>query len=154
MAERRVVRGRILMGNPPWPAVAGYYTDPLPMRLSRIALLASFLALPVHRDSEANAAMHLRLVKSDPAASATIAAPTQLRLWFSLKPTISVTTVKLANAAKAPIKLAKPTFAGDVKLPVTVTIEEPLAPGTYTVTWKTASGDLHAMTGDYTFTVK
>ncbi len=125
------------------------------MRRLHTALLAGLLAaLPLHSSGKADAAMHLRLVKSDPAAAAAVASPTQLRLWFSLKPTLSLTTVKLTNASKVPVKLGKPSFAGDVKLPVTVSVDEPLAAGTYTVTWKTASGDLHPMTGEYTFTVK
>lgn len=101
-----------------------------------------------------SAAMHLRLVKSEPAKDAVVAAPTQLQLWFSLKPAMSITTVKLTSPANVAIKLGRPTHAGDVKLPVSVPIEEPLAPGRYTVTWKTASKDLHAMTGDFAFTVK
>lgn len=104
--------------------------------------------------ASAKAVMHLRLVKSVPARDAVVAAPTQLQLWFSLKPAMAVTTVKLTSASKAAIKLGKPVHAGDEKLPVQVSIEEVLAPGKYTVTYKTAASDLHPMTGDFSFTVK
>jgi methionine-rich copper-binding protein CopC len=104
--------------------------------------------------SSARAAMHLRLVKSEPAKNAIVAAPTQLRLWFSLKPTVSLTSVKLTTASDVAIKVGKPVHTGDVKLPVVFAVEEPLAPGKYTVSWKTASNDMHPMTGDFTFTVK
>ncbi|MBL8961879.1 MAG: copper resistance protein CopC [Gemmatimonadetes bacterium] len=118
-----------------------------------LGLAVAALALVVARSS-ASAAMHLRLAKSEPAKDAVVAAPTQLKLWFSLKPAMSITTVKLTSSADVAIKLGKPTHGGDVKLPVEVAIEEPLAPGKYTVSWKTASSDMHPMTGDFTFTVK
>jgi methionine-rich copper-binding protein CopC len=37
---------------------------------------------------------------------------------------------------------------------VLVAVEEPLAAGKYTVSWKTASSDMHPVTGDFSFTVK
>ncbi|MBL8984227.1 MAG: copper resistance protein CopC, partial [Gemmatimonadetes bacterium] len=104
--------------------------------------------------ASARAAMHLRLTKSEPAKDAVVAAPSQLQLWFSLKPAMSVTAVKLTSASDVAIKLGKPTHAGDVKLPVVVSVDEPLAPGKYTVSYKTASSDMHPITGDYSFTVK
>lgn len=114
--------------------------------------LAAGVALPVARASAAR--MHLRLVRSEPAKAAIVAAPTHVRLWFSLKPSMTITSVKLTSAADVAIKVGKPTFSGDVKQPVEVAIEEPLAPGAYTVSWKTASSDMHPITGDFTFTVK
>jgi copper resistance protein C len=102
----------------------------------------------------AHATMHLRLVKSEPAKDAVVAAPTQLRLWFSLKPAMSITTVKLTSATGVAIKLGKPVHTGDAKVPIVVRVDEALAPGKYTVSFKTASSDMHPMTGDYSFTVK
>lgn len=102
----------------------------------------------------ARAAMHLRLTKSEPAKDAVVAAPSQLQLWFSLKPAISVTAVKLTSASDVAIKLGKATHTGDEKMPVVVSVDEPLAPGKYTVSYKTASSDMHPITGDYSFTVK
>lgn len=100
------------------------------------------------------ASMHLRLVKSEPAKDSSVPAPSHLRLWFSLKPSLSVTAVKLTSASDVSVKLGKPTFNGDVKSPVEATVDEPLAPGKYTVSWKTASSDMHPISGDFTFTVK
>ena len=111
-------------------------------------------ALSLAAGARAPAAMHLRLVKSEPASNAVVAAPTQLRLWFSLKPAMAITTVKLATSGDVAIKVGKPAHAGDVKLPVVVAVEEALAPGKYTVSWKTASNDMHPMTGSFNFTVK
>lgn len=117
----------------------------------RLALVATaFVSLA----ASARAAMHLRLTKSEPAKDAVVAAPSQLQLWFSLKPAIAVTAVKLTSASDVAIKLGKPTHTGDEKLPVVVSVDEPLAPGKYTVSYKTASSDMHPITGDFSFTVK
>lgn len=102
----------------------------------------------------ASASMHLRLVKSEPAKDIVIEAPKQIKLWYSLKPTLSLTAVKLISASDVEVKLGKPAHSGDAKLPVEVSIEEPLAPGKYMVSWKTASSDMHPITGEYSFTVK
>lgn len=102
----------------------------------------------------ARAAMHLRLVKSEPAKDAVVAAPSNLKLWFSLKPALAVTAVKLTGASDVAIKIGKPAHAGDEKVPVSVTVNEPLAPGKYTVSWKTASSDMHPVTGGFSFSVK
>ncbi len=98
--------------------------------------------------------MHLKLVRSEPAKDAAVASPTHLRLWFSLKPAMTITTVKLTSASDVAVPLGKPTFDVDVKQPVEVTVDQPLAPGSYVVSWKTASSDMHPVTGDYRFTVK
>ncbi len=126
------------------------------MSISRRSILR--LTLPLVAvlgvSATARAAMHLRLVKSEPSKDAVVAAPTQVKLWFSLKPTMSVTAVKLTGADDVAVKVGKPSHTGDAKLPVEVSIDEPLAPGKYTVSWKTASSDMHPLTGDFAFTVK
>lgn len=104
--------------------------------------------------TSARAAMHLRLAKSEPAKDAVVAAPTQLQLWFSLKPAMSITSVKLTSSSDVAVKVGKAAHSGDEKAPVLVAIEEPLAAGKYTVSWKTASSDMHPVTGDFSFTVK
>jgi methionine-rich copper-binding protein CopC len=77
-----------------------------------------------------------------------------IRLWFSLAPAMAVTTIKLTGSGTKPIALGKPTFGGDVKLPVEASIPGTLVPGTYKVSWTTASKDMHRISGDYTFIVR
>lgn len=113
--------------------------------------IASAVILPSRAESTA---VHLRLVKAEPAQDSVVPAPKHLRLWFSLKPNVALTSVKLADAANVAVKLGKPTFAGVVKQPVEVSVDETLRPGRYTVRWQTASADMHAMKGEYSFTVK
>lgn len=99
--------------------------------------------------------MHLRLEKSDPAKGAALGTPpTAIRLWFSLPPELSVTAVKLSAAGGIVVKLSKPERGEGAKDPVIVNITHPLAPGDYTVSWKTSSKDGHPISGDFGFTVK
>jgi copper resistance protein C len=112
------------------------------------------LLLLVGAATGADAAMHLRLARSLPAKDAVVASPSSLQLWFSLKPAMAVTTVKLTSSAKVDVKLGKPTHAGDAAAPVIVAVEEQLPAGKYTVSWKTASSDMHPVNGTFAFTVK
>ena len=100
------------------------------------------------------APFHLRLLKSAPEANDSVASPSALRLWFSVKPAVSITSIKLKSAAGVDIPIGKPTFAGDVKMPVEAAIAQPLTPGRYRVLWKTASTDMHPVSGEFTFAVR
>src|SRR5437899_2957485 len=52
-------------------------------------------------------ALHTRLIRSEPAANDTLVAiPRALRLWFSEKVELPVTSVKLTDGAGAAIELA------------------------------------------------
>jgi methionine-rich copper-binding protein CopC len=96
---------------------------------------------------------HLRLQKSEPASGDTVTSPRVVRLWFSMLPQLSVTSVRLTGPG-GNVPLGRPTFAGDVAAPVEATVGQPLARGTYTVSWKTASRDMHPVTGEFRFTVR
>lgn len=99
-------------------------------------------------------AFHLRLVKSEPAKGDTVAAPKVLRLWFSEPATLAVTSVKLKGADGKEIAVAKPTFSGDTKQPVEAVVTGALAAGKYSLAYKTASKDMHPITGEFTFVVR
>lgn len=104
--------------------------------------------------AEGNSARHLRLVKSEPGRNDTVSAPAVLRLWFSLKPEVAVTSIRLIGPGESAVAVAKVTFAGTVKDPVEAKVSTQLQPGTYKVVWRTASSDMHPMTGDYSFVVR
>lgn len=121
--------------------------------LLRIIPLAAALVLtPARNDAEAR--MHLRLTKSEPAAGSTVSSPRDLRLWFSLRPQLTITTVTLTGPGERPGPLGKPAMASGAGAPVTVPVAGTLSPGTWRVRWKTASRDMHLMTGEFEFTVK
>ena len=96
---------------------------------------------------------HTHLTRATPGVNDTVAvAPTQVRLWFSQKPTVKLSRVTLTGAgnAKVPVGTARAT---DDTLSVAVPIQGTLKPGTYTVAWQTASKDGHPVRGRYQFTL-
>jgi methionine-rich copper-binding protein CopC len=116
-----------------------------------IALAAVFfavLAVP------ASAAFHLRLVRSDPAADATLATPpSALRLTFSEPPELAVTSVRLVGPGDRAIALARLVRARGDRATVVATPRATLAHGRDALTWRTMSKDGHAMHGTFHFTV-
>lgn len=99
-------------------------------------------------------ALHNHLTKSIPEADAVLdRAPTTIRLWFSEKPTPAFSSVTLTDAANAKIPTSKMRATEDT-LSVIADVEQPLAPGTYQVAWRTAGKDGHAVRGKFRFVVK
>lgn len=99
-------------------------------------------------------AFHLRLTKSEPAKDQAVAAPSVIRLWFSLAPELAVTSIKLSDASGTSVALSAVRRANAAGAPVEADVTQALAPGRYTVTWKTSSRDGHPIKGDFTFTVR
>jgi methionine-rich copper-binding protein CopC len=98
--------------------------------------------------------LHLRLVRADPAPNAQVAAsPAELRLWLSQRPTLSVTSVRLLDARGAAVPTGPLTMAGDAKAPLVVPVRARLAPGRYTVRWRTMARDGHVVDGSFAFAV-
>lgn len=147
------------------PPVAPSFPTPAPRSMPRLslrslpalaALVAATLAAPIAapRTARAAAALHLRLVKSEPAAGDTVTSPAVIRLWFSEPATLAVTRVKLANAAGQDVALGAPTSTGKPGDPVAVAVASALAPGRYVISYRTASRDMHPISGDVAFTVR
>jgi methionine-rich copper-binding protein CopC len=111
---------------------------------------------PLPPNSAVRLRRHAHLEKSEPANNDTIArSPAAIRLWFSEKVELPVTTVKLADGAGAAIALA-PLARPDTgeKAPVIASLRKPLAAGHYVVSWTAAAKDGHASNGKFEFTVK
>jgi len=114
----------------------------------------SWLVLGLVAATPAAAMLHNHLTKSTPKEDEVLAAPpTTVRLWFSEKPTPAFSSVTLTNDANQRIKTSK-MRATDDTLSVMADIEEPLAPGKYLLTWRTAGDDGHAVRGKFSFSVK
>jgi methionine-rich copper-binding protein CopC len=104
---------------------------------------------------DATAARHAHLVKSEPTANDTLAAaPKALKLWFSEKVELGVTTLKLTDAAGTALPLGKPWSEAADEAPVVAAISAALAPGSYKVAWKAAAKDGHPASGMIAFVVK
>lgn len=95
---------------------------------------------------------HAKLVRSQPAARATLKqAPKAVELWFSEEleskfSTIVVTDQSGKHVDKDEVSLAE----GNKKMQISL---EDLPSGTYTVNWKALSTDQHTMKGKFTFTI-
>jgi methionine-rich copper-binding protein CopC len=120
------------------------------MKTSNMMRLAAFAAAGVMFGATA-AAAHAKLVSSDPAANATVAAPKQVVLKFSekLQPKFSGADVAMPGM----VTPAKVSVAKDGKTMI-VRPKEPLMAGAYTVKWHAVTADTHRMEGAYNFTVR
>lgn len=119
-----------------------------------LVVVASVGAIAAVAPAYASARLHLYLVKSEPSKGDTVATPKAVKLWFSEAATIAVTTVRLTGPDGKNVAIGKPTFTGDVKQPVEVAVTGAVSTGRYTVAYKTASGDMHPVTGEFTFVVR
>lgn len=136
------------------------------------AMLCGSAALAlVTTPGHASRVRHLRLVKSFPAADSVLhASPDAVRLWLSETPEVPATKITMTSASGATVKLAPVklvaagTAAGTVggavdksaskSAPLTAALVAPIAPGTYTVSWRTMSRDGHVVKGTFGFKVQ
>lgn len=115
--------------------------------------IRSVFALGMFAVLSAASVMHLRLVKSAPGSGEIMTSiPTEIRLWFSQKPDVGLTTIKLFREDSTVIELGKVVRTED-SLSVRVPLEKALVPGTYLVSWRSVSKDGHAVRGSYHFTM-
>lgn len=120
-----------------------------PLRLGLPALLLGLLvallpALP--------AQAHDRLTSSDPTSGETREkAPKEIELTFSADVQDVGGSVTLEDADGAPVDVESPVTEGST---VTTAITDDLAPGDYTVRWRTVSSDGHAISGVIDYTVE
>ncbi|MEU7711813.1 copper resistance protein CopC [Micromonospora chalcea] len=97
------------------------------------------------------AAAHNSLQEATPARDARLTtAPTQVTLRFMQRLNPAFTTITLRDAAERLVPASAPAVDGATG---TVTIEEPLGNGTYTVAYRVVSRDGHPVQGSYRFTV-
>lgn len=127
--------------------------------LSALAVLAGVPAVRGFAEgtpaaADASARRHLKLLKSEPAANATVAAPTMVRLWFSQQAELAVTKVTLTGATGAERVLAPLARGKAAGAPIEAPVGIALAPGKYTVAWRTMAKDGHVLNGTVPFTVR
>lgn len=116
-----------------------------------VALALSATPVTAHPTS----AFHLALKRSDPSKDSVVTkAPTAIRLWFTQKPEMAVTTISLLDAKAKKVEVAPPRLDAADETEVMVDVKGSVGPGVYTVQWKTSSRDGHAIRGTFTFTVR
>jgi len=112
--------------------------------IATIAIFALPLALLAHA--------HLR--RSEPSADARLpTSPTAIRLWFSERPELSFTRIRLRGADSTDIPLGTTERLTDDPMGVTGAVSTALSAGTYRVLWRTAAAGRHATAGSFTFDV-
>lgn len=97
---------------------------------------------------------HLRLERSSPADSSVVAAPKAVQLWFSMPTEPGVTRVLVRSAAGDTVATGPLRRAAAARSPIEAPFLGTLAPGAYTVDWRTMAGDGHVVRGTFMFTVK
>ena len=120
----------------------------------RFGSAASAAVLALAALAAAPAPMHVRLTKSEPMADSTVvAAPTEIKLWFSAPVQVPVTTVRVSavdgtSQATIPVRASSGSNA-----PLVAALPRPLTNGRYSVAWRTMSRDGHVISGTFAFTV-
>ncbi|MCZ7428921.1 copper resistance protein CopC [Micromonospora sp. WMMA1949] len=110
------------------------------------AVLTTMLLVPA-----TPAAAHNSLQEATPARDARLtSAPTQVTLRFMQGLNPSFTTITVSDAGQRKVPTSAPAVNGATG---TVTIDEPLGNGTYTVAYRVVSRDGHPVQGSYRFTV-
>jgi copper resistance protein C len=127
----------------------------LPRRTSIVLLAMLALGAVPSASRGAPAGRHVHLLKSEPSANDTVPALATIRLWFSEKVELKVTTVRLVTVAGGAVTVGSPSRSdAELNAPVVSTVVKALAPGTYTVNWSTAANDGHPTKGTIEFVVK
>jgi copper resistance protein C len=103
------------------------------------------------------ALLHLKLTRSEPIANGSLAAsPREIRLWFSQRPELSVTTIKVRSGSGATAverALAPVSRGAAAGAPITAPVGAALGPGHYEVVWRTMARDGHVLNGVIPFDV-
>jgi copper resistance protein C len=94
---------------------------------------------------------HTHLKASLPAKDEVVTkAPESICLTFSARPELALSDVKLFTADSTAVRIGK-VMATDDSLTIGAALPADLAPGQYTVAWRTASKDGHVIRGRYRF---
>ncbi len=93
---------------------------------------------------------HTMLDHAEPKVGSTVAAPAQVRVWFTEDLEGAFSRLQVFDATGKEVDKEDLKVNGAV---MTVTLSK-LPPGTYKVAWKAVSTDSHKTSGTFGFTVK
>ena len=118
--------------------------------LPLVAALGALTVLPTHATARAPLP-HLALKRSEPAADSRLdRAPDRITLWFTARPQVAFTTIRIASATGA---VAVDSIVADTGFAIRGRVTRPLPAGDYRVIWRTASADGHPISGEFAFSV-
>ena len=120
-------------------------------RFAAVVLLAAAPAVSMA------AARHLKLIRSEPMANAVLTlSPREVKLWFSQRPELTVTRIKLKSGTGATAverALAPLSRAAADSAPIVAPIGAALGPGHYEIVWRTMARDGHVLNGVIPFDI-
>jgi methionine-rich copper-binding protein CopC len=120
------------------------------MKAKRLILAAGVL---LALGAKAVDVIHFALARSVPAADATVASPSEVRLWFTEAAKDNSVSIRLVNAGGAALETSPPARdEADAKV-YAITIARPVPAGRYTVAWRGIGDDGHVVAGEFAFTV-
>ena len=98
--------------------------------------------------------LHNRLLKSEPARDATVAAPTVIRLWFAEQAEPGLSSITVVGADSSRVATGKVRNLKGDSLALEAEVTGAMKPGTYQVRWRTSGADGHVIRGSYPFRVQ
>ncbi|MEX2466616.1 MAG: copper resistance protein CopC [Gemmatimonadota bacterium] len=109
-----------------------------------VALVAATPAIP----------FHFGLSKSVPAAGASVAAPSQVTLWFTEVPQDNSISIRLVDTRGDLVGSTEPRQDPEDGTQFSISPSGTLPAGGYTVAWRGIGQDGHTVRGDFGFTVR
>jgi len=116
-------------------------------RLVRKLLIALAVSL-----APVAALAHGHLDHAKPEVGSTVAAPSEVSLWFTEAVEPKFSSIVVQDAKGTAMQVGKAEVASDNAANLKIKVK-PLAPGVYKVTWKILSVDTHRTQGTFSFTV-
>lgn len=101
----------------------------------------------------ASAFAHARLLRSDPASGSQVSSLAIVRLWFSERPNVTLTSVTLRGEDGATFSVYPPEGASGDPTEVSFRLSAALPPGHYAIAWRTVAMDGHPSQGRFSFTI-
>lgn len=114
--------------------------------------LRRFLGLLVML-TPASAFAHARLLRSEPASGSQVSSLSIIRLWFSERPNVALTSLTLRDENGARFSVITPQAAADDPTQVSFSVSTALPAGHYTISWRTVASDGHPSQGHFSFVV-
>lgn len=97
--------------------------------------------------------LHFKLDKSEPGQNAETLSPEAVKLWFSQVPQAKSTSIRLLDAGGDPVETGDVIQDSEDGRLQSVALLAKLAPGAYSVAWRSMASDGHVVRGDFAFTV-
>ena len=122
------------------------------MRSSILILALLGLVMGVACAAIDHEALHFGLSKSVPEKDASVAPPSELRLWFTQEPQENSLSIRLMFGDKLVETESAIQDPDDGKI-FSVAIEDALGAGSYTIAWRGLGQDGHVVRGEIPFSV-